>query len=262
MPLNNRRILEIAQEQSAIDCSCAASDFDRPTSIVHESKPAQGARRYLCLPQLCDLVSYGTNIVASCDRALIEQVERFINAASNLSSCFETPGLYALNDILAPHDARVCFMAEYFLPDIDRVRAFRPDCACELRVLQPRDFAGLYLPEWHDALSMGRSEWNVLAVGAYDGEKLVGLAGCSNDCDAMWQIGIDVLPEYLRRGIASALTNRLARECLDRNVVPFYCAAWSNVRSVRNALRAGFRPGWVEVTAKPNAVVAQMMQNR
>ena len=35
---------------------------------------------------------------------------------------------------------------------------------------------------------------DVLAVGAYDGARLVGLAGCSADCESMWQIGVDVLP--------------------------------------------------------------------
>ena len=262
MPLTNQSVLEIAQEQSAIDCSCLASDFERPGSTVRESKPAEGARRYLRLPHLCDLVSYGTNVVACCAPGLIGRVEGFLRAMPSASACFETPGIYALNDLLAPWDARVCFMAEYFLPDVERVRAFQPDCAYPLRLLGPRDLTGLYIPQWHNALTMGEPERDALAVGACDGEKLVGLAGCSADCDRMWQIGIDVLPEYRRRGIASALTNRLARECLERNIVPFYCAAWSNVRSVRNALRAGFRPGWVEVTAKPNAFIAQMTEGQ
>ena len=90
----------------------------------------------------------------------------------------------------------------------------------------------------------------MLGVGAYDGEKLVGLAACSADCPDMWQIGIDVLPEYRRLGIASALTNRLARAIFLRGKIPFYAAAWANVRSVKNAFRSGFRPAWVALAAK------------
>ena len=74
----------------------------------------------------------------------------------------------------------------------------------------------------------------------------------------MWQIGVDVLPEYRRQGIASALTSRLALEILRRGKVPFYCAAWSNLRSVRNAIASGFRPAWVELTAKSIAAVEEM----
>ena len=95
-------------------------------------------------------------------------------------------------------------------------------------------------------------------MGAYDGETLVGFAGCSADCDSMWQIGVDVLPEYRRKGIASAVTSRLAVEVLNRGKVPFYCAAWSNIKSVRNALRCGFRPAWVELTVKPQDFVDGM----
>lgn len=80
----------------------------------------------------------------------------------------------------------------------------------------------------------------------------------SADCDTMWQIGVDVLPGYRRQGIASALTSRLALEILKAGKVPFYCAAWSNIKSVRNAVKSGFRPAWIEMTAKEYSVVEEM----
>ena len=137
----------------------------------------------------------------------------------------------------------------YWLPDIELLREI--DCGLELRVLTPEDFSALYLPEWGNALYAPRRERDVLAVGAYDGDRLIGLAGCSADCETMWQIGVDVLPEYRRRGVGSAVTARLALETLDRGKVPFYCCAWSNIRSARNAIRSGFRPAWAELTVKP-----------
>ena len=103
-----------------------------------------------------------------------------------------------------------------------------------------------------------RKELDVLGVGAYDNGKLIGLAGCSADCDDMWQIGVDVLPEYRRKGIASALTSNLAVEIIERGKVPFYCCAWSNIRSAKNAIRSGFMPAWVEMTVKPASMVAEM----
>ena len=71
-------------------------------------------------------------------------------------------------------------------------------------------------------------------------------------------IGVDVLADYRRQGIASALTSRLAVEILERGKVPFYCAAWCNLKSVRNAVKSGFRPAWVEMTAKPRETVDKM----
>ena len=67
------------------------------------------------------------------------------------------------------------------------------------------------------------------------------------------------IPETME--IVSAYTERfgaLMREIINRNKVPFYCTAWSNVRSVRNAIKCGFVPAWVEMTAKPAAIVDEM----
>ena len=128
----------------------------------------------------------------------------------------------------------------------------------ETRVLEQKDFADLYLAEWSNALCKKRKELDVLGVGAYDGSRLIGLAGCSADCVDMWQIGVDVLPEYRRKGIASCLTSSLAIEILNRNKVPFYCCAWSNIRSARNAFKSGFSPAWAEMTVKPKKLVDEL----
>ena len=116
----------------------------------------------------------------------------------------------------------------------------------------------MYKPEWSNALCEKRKELDILGVGAYDNGKLVGLAACSADCDDMWQIGVDVLPNYRRQGIATVLTSNLALETLKRGKVPFYCTAWSNVKSVRNAIKSGFRPSWVEKKKKSSKFVDEM----
>lgn len=89
-------------------------------------------------------------------------------------------------------------MAEYWLPDPSRIPNL--PCPYETRLLGPADFAPLYRPEWSNALCEKRKHLDELGVGAYDRGKLVGLAGCSADCAGMWQIGIDVLPEYRLAG--------------------------------------------------------------
>ena len=147
-------------------------------------------------------------------------------------------------------------MAEYYLPDLRLLKTL--PCDYELRILTQPDFEDLYLPEWSNALCKERKHLDVLGVGAYDNGKQVGFAACSADAEEMWQIGVDVLPEYRRRGIASALTARLALEIMDRGKVPFYCSAWSNLRSVKNAIKSGFIPSWVEMTAKPVSVVNEI----
>ena len=147
-------------------------------------------------------------------------------------------------------------MAEYYLPDVNRLP--KVSCAYETKMLKQADFEMLYLPQWSNALGEDRKHLDVLGVGAYDEGKLIGLAGCSADCEEMWQIGVDVLPDYRRKGVAYALTSLLAREIIKCGRVPFYCSAWSNIRSARNAIKSGFIPAWAEITAKPAGFVDEM----
>ena len=253
--LTNEEIWRIALNQSAIDYGCAPEDFlaERGRAVISRNHPA--ARKYLPLPFDFDMTSYGSCIVAQCREDLAPLAQRYIETY-DVAHALETPHLQALDDLLAPYGLKTCFMAEYFLPDVEVLREL--PCGYALRLLHQADFADLYKPEWSDALCEKRKELDVLGVGAYDGEKLVGLAGCSADCGEMWQIGVNVLPEYRRKGIAAAITSRLALEILARGKVPFYCAAWCNLKSVRNAIKCGFRPAWVNITARDSAFVDAM----
>ena len=252
--MDQNQLLQIALEQSARDYGCAPGDFLRQDPVVILSEPHEGARVYLPLPIACSLVSYGNNVVAQTSEPLLDKVLTFLRRYP-AEHCFETPNLYVLNDILAPYGQKLCFMGEYFLPDLSRLREL--PCPCRVKLLTPEDFAGLYLPQWSNALCADRKEKDVLCVGAYDGDTLIGLAGASADCETMYQIGIDVLPEYRRQRIAAALTSRLTEEILALGKVPFYCAAWSNIRSVKNAITCGYRPAWVELTARERSFVEQ-----
>ena len=244
-----QEIIATAMRQSAADCSCSEEDFRRSTNVVVESLPNENTSRYMTVPHICALYTYGTNVVASCRADLIPEVTAFLNQQVTAYRCFDTPAIYELNRILEKADARVAWMHNAYLPDPDLIYGTELPCAYETREMHPEDFAGLYVPEWSNALCRDRKELDVLGVGAYDGGRLIGLAACSADCPEMWQIGIDVLPEYRRQGIACALTNRLARAIMVRGKVPFYAAAWANVRSVKNGIRSGFRPAWSVITA-------------
>ena len=254
--MTNKEIMEIALRQSAYDCNCNAVDFLSERNVVTISKANTQARKYLPLPLECDLVSYGNNIVAQVSERTKSAVTEYIEKYP-VYCCFETPNINALNDLLAPFDLKVCYMAEYFLPDVTKLKEL--ECGYELRALQQVDLVNLYSEQWEHCLTFDDRERDVLAVGVYDEGKLIGLAGCSADCETMYQIGVDVLPEYRRKGVASAVTSKLALEIIKLGKVPFYCAAWSNIKSVRNAIKSGFRPAWVELTARDNGFVDKMI---
>ncbi len=248
----NEKIQRIARDQSSLELNCHADDFLQSKAIITDFCLRKGARVYYKEPIACNFVSYGGNVVATAKPEIKEIVTEYINRYEYYH-LFETPNLHWLSERLAAFGQKVCFMAYYFLPDVNKLK--RLESPYEIKLLHPEDFENLYTREWGNALCKDRKELDVLGCGAYDNGKLIGLAGCSADCEKMWQIGVDVLPEYRKQGIASALTSNLAVEILERGKVPFYCCAWSNIPSAKNAVKSGFSPAWAEMTVKPSDVV-------
>ena len=247
--MTQQEILDAAMRQSAVDCSCSAEDFRRETNVVVESRPSADASRYLTNPNICALFTYGSNVVASCRGDLIPEVEAFVNGMPKHHRCFEPQGIYELNRILQKADARVTWMHSFYLPDLQAVFSAEVFCPYETRELHPEDFTDLYLPEWSNALCSSRKELDMLGIGAYDGGKLIGLAGCSADCAEMWQIGIDVLPEYRSKGIGAYLVTLLKNKIIEKGDIPFYGTAAANIHSQNIAVRSGFKHAWVETEA-------------
>ena len=226
---------DIAMRQSAEDVGCRPDDFLRDENTVLIFSPSDDAKVYLRKPQDFLLIKYGRGAVVAVCEKIYDRVRGHFsgNGNSDLSSLSELG--------LTPSFTTMCFLPS------DHMTAL--PCRYKTRVLGPDRFNELYLPEWENALCKKRRELDMLAVGAYDGDRLVGLAGASADCAEMWQIGIDVLPEYRRQGIASALTSQLAVEIKDRGKLPFYSAEFYNIASMKNAHKSGFIPAWIQIQA-------------
>ena len=115
--MTNQEILKIAMAQSAVDLCAEPTDFEKSENAVVTSRESDGARRYLKLPFSCQLVSYGNNVVASVSPEFREITENYINKYP-VEHLFETPHLHTLNEALMERGQKICFMAEYFLPDV------------------------------------------------------------------------------------------------------------------------------------------------
>jgi GNAT superfamily N-acetyltransferase len=242
-------IWSIAFSQHATDMNCRPEDFTCGEPVAVISKANEGARAYLKnYPFFLDIACYGPNLVASVDPRIEDFSRRFI-CADPPYACFEPQKIMELNQVCEHYGMRVKYFAQYWLPDLSALHAL--PCRYEMQIMGNRDFTSLYVPEWSYALCEERKDLDVCGVGVYDKGKMIAMAACSADGDQMWQIGIDVLPEYRRQGIAAAATSRLALEILKRDKVPFYCCSWANFPSARNAYKSGFRPAWSEMTAVP-----------
>ena len=170
--MTNKEILRIAMEQSAL-ISTAVRMISCGTITRSLSTPNWDRQRKSIIkePITCFFVSYGSNIVASVKEEYHDIAAEYINKFEH-SHCFRTPNIHWLDEKLAEKGQKVCFMAEYFLPDINKLRPL--PCDYEMSILDPPDFADLYRPEWRNALTESRRELDMLG-GAYDGDRLTGL---------------------------------------------------------------------------------------
>ena len=91
----------------------------------------------------------------------------------------------------------------------------------------------------------------MLAVAAFDGDGIIGMAGASSDSQTMWQIGIDILPKYRGKGIGTNLVTLLKNEILNRGKIPFYGTVESHFHSQNIAISSGFFPAWAELYSQP-----------
>lgn len=121
MQFTKESILKIAMTQSAVDAGCKPEDFLRQENVIVRSEASPAARKYLELPFACNLISYGSNIVASVSDDCREAVEAYL-LRTPIAHCFETPGIHLLDAALAGKGLQTCFMAEYFLPDPEKLR--------------------------------------------------------------------------------------------------------------------------------------------
>ena len=228
--------------------NCAPEDFSDMKNVLTVPALHPGRRQYSDEPYYFHMVTLGENAVITADPELHPFLLGF-QAGRTGHWLFELPNLMPLERELEARGYTLTSTYHMFLPCKGHVSV--GDWACrwfpeaELRQFYgdsrfPNAILDRYHPERPDRL----------ALCAYDGEKIMGMAGCSEDAAGWFQIGIDVMPEYRSRGIGTALVAILKDRILAEGGIPFYGTSVSNYHSWNVALNCGFRPAWVEIGAK------------
>ena len=130
--MTNQEMLEIAMRQSAEDMGGCREDFMAEENVVFPLKLGKAARKYLKEPITCNFVSYGNNIVAASIPETMEIVSAYTEKFE-FYHCFETPNMHWFDERMKENGYRICFMAEYFLPDVNVLK--RRECNYQLKML-------------------------------------------------------------------------------------------------------------------------------
>ena len=242
---SEQEILATLKQQLAYDFNCRPEDFDKDENIITLPALNEKRRKFSKETFFLQMATLGNNAVISADEKLHPWLTEWVKGKNGFW-LFEQHNYFELNDKLGEFGYKLNLTHHMFLP-VPELVPVEPDF--EYKFIETSDIMQYYgRPEFPNAIC---SEFkperpDVLVVIALDGDKIMGMAGCSADSPELWQIGIDDLPEYRKRGIGTTLVKLLRNETFRRGAIPYYGTSLSNLRSWKIALACGFKPAWVE----------------
>ncbi len=233
----------------ALEFNCEVEDFSRKENILTVSKIQEGRRIYSPDKYFFHMVTLGNNTVITADECLHSFLKDFIVEKIG-HWIFEIPNLKPLEKELNRFGYTLTGTYHMFLSTKEvalkeigyRIKWFYEE---EIKSFYgderfPNAICKEYTPTRPDRI----------VVCAYDGDEIVGMAGCSEDAPGWMQIGIDVIPKYRSKGVGTFLVTVLKEKIIELNKIPFYGTSVSNYHSWNIALNSGFRPMWVEIGAE------------
>lgn len=234
------------KKQLAIDYNCSMSDFDKKENILTLPAINCGRREYSEDSHFFSMVTLGENAIISANEHIHSFLKDFIKNKKGFW-LFEEDKLSDIQFQLAKYGQSLFQSHLMFLPDVKPLN-FKPDF--ETRWFEQRDIEQFYGDKRFPNAFCERYEVkrpDVLGICAVIDGEIAGMAGCSADSKIMWQIGIDVIPKFRRKGIGTILVGLLKDEIFKRGAIPFYGTGPANLHSQSIAASCGFYPAWVEI---------------
>ncbi len=238
-------------DQLALEYNAKPENFTvEGLTFTLPAKP-EGVRLYSHDVPFFAMATTGNSVVITADECLHEPIKAIAGKEDHLFRLFEFKSLDSINELLKEYGYALFGTSHMYLPGNKEVNIELPESFEYKWFENESDIASEFYPnkQFYMALS---EEYNadrpdVIALAAYDGDKIAAVAGASADTAKMWQVGIDVLPEYRSHGLGAALVANLCRRIEEKGHIPFYGAAVSNIHSQSIAVRCGFYPAWTEV---------------
>lgn len=235
----------------ARDFACDAAYFDRDGVHVDIARDVVGRRRRRPSTAVLDIATMGRGVVVTCSAERLAWVRATLGAMGR-DDVFSPLGVWLVHEYLSqegqalhgPHLNHVCSKEALLAIDPPRgvaVELVTLDGIAELFAEPDFRFSFVYDP--HSAHP------HVLATAARVEGHLVGVAAASADCEELWQLGVEIVPEWQGLGLGKALVSRLAAAVHDAGRLPFYATSVGHIRSVSVATSIGFRLTWVEMSA-------------
>ena len=135
----------------------------------------------------------------------------------------------------------------YFIPNLNKIRKQEEISKYDFKLFDGNTNEIDLEKGFENAITFenGKCISNIAYCAFKDG-KIIGVAGADKINDEIWEVGIEVLPEYRKDGLATILTKNLTIEILNKGIVPIWSASVSNIGSQAVATNSDYIPLWME----------------
>lgn len=233
------------------DFACEERDFDKEGVIIRQFREIEGARRFPHSEKFLAVVTMGTGVVISCSAGRRRWAKVNLGKLSR-DNLFSVYVVSRIQKYVARNNQNMHLDLKFICTE-DTFKPFASGREIRLILLEGEKLRESSENErFPNALGYGYNPQRprmVAVVASYRGET-AGVAAAAADCDVMWQIGVDTLPEYRNRGIAKTMVSTLTENLFEKGVLPYYSTRAVNIASQRTALSLGYRPAWVELYSR------------
>ncbi len=237
-------------KQLAIDLDCSVEELKNTKNIFKISGRNNNMRRSETLERTqMHLICINDKMVARCsDERVIKWLEKeYSNFNSNWLGSYHITRKF--DEGLKQFGIRVALFDTFYIPN-DNIK----DINC--------DVLNNFMLKWYnsnelkcfegdrrfeEALLFYQNAPDMIALTASKNDNIIAMAAANADRPNMWQMGINVLPEYHGQGIATALVATLKNKIIELDILPYYTTSVSHVVSQKIAIKAGFIPAFTEL---------------
>lgn len=221
--MNKLETIEIVKKYLAEKYSCNISEFEKSGLNIIKNDSNN---------KLKMLLFYDLVLVSASENLYEIAKERL--TGKNVYEIFEFPFVYG--------------QSIYYIPDADRIEKQDEIPEFEFRLFDGNINEIELSSGFENAITFNDDGKCIsqIAYWAYDNGEIIGVAGADKVNDDIWEVGIEVLPEYRKSGLATILTKNMTLKILEKGIVPIWCASSTNIGSQAVANRGNYIPLWVE----------------
>ena len=249
--MNEAKLRNMLQRQLVLDYNCYLEDFDSSNTLITAKTLHPERRLFEDEDSIADIVVHEGKLIASVDDEFFDDAEEFFESAEG-EWFFDTYDIIGFDRVLSRFGYEAGPARIGYIPRSEQAIKKAAESELVIKLLEGRELNPFRGDErFNEALLFSKVTPDMLAAAAYsDTGAILGMAGASRNSAAMWEMGVNVLPEARHDGVASVLVARLAMEVLKNGRLPYFNACMSHLAAQRTALNAGLYPAFCEMRSR------------